>query len=74
MGYQIAYDCIVDGKEVLLYHQGIKVNDDATAMNVYKEVLTNDQDQAMTFYSREEATGVASLFENEFLKPFLIAK
>ena len=72
MGYKIAYDTMLNGREVTLYHENISLNQDKTAMNVYKEWLTDDPEDARVFHSREEAEGVASLFQNEIKKPILI--
>lgn len=72
MGYKIAYETRLNGKEVMLYHESISINQDKTAMNVYKEWLTDDENDARVFHSREEAEGVASLFQNEIKKPILI--
>jgi hypothetical protein len=41
-------------------------------MNVYKEWLTDQEDEARVFHTREEAEGVGSLFESKLKKPILI--
>lgn len=72
MGYKIAYDTMLNGREVTLYHENISLNQDKTAMNVYKEWLTDDPEDARLFHTIEEVSAVASLFENEIKKPRLI--
>jgi hypothetical protein len=72
MGYKIAYETRLNGSEVILYHERIELNADPTAMNVYKEWLTDDESDARVFHSREEAEGVGSLFESKLKKPILI--
>jgi len=72
MGYLIAYDCLVNGESTILYHEKVQLNPDPTAMNVYTECLTNDQENSREFHSLEEAQGIASLFENKIKIPFII--
>lgn len=72
MGYKIAYDTMLNGETTLLYHERIELNSDPTAMNVYREWLTDQEDEARVFHSREEAEGVGSLFESKLKKPILI--
>ncbi len=56
----------------MLYHDKIELNYTHGAMNVYKEWLTDQEDEARVFHTREEAEGVANLFENKLKKPILI--
>jgi hypothetical protein len=72
MGYKIAYDTMLNGREVTLYHESISINQDKTAMNVYKEWLTDDPAEARVFHTIEEVSAIACLFENKIKKPILI--
>lgn len=72
MSFILAYDCLLNGEPTMLYHERIELNYTHGAMNVYKEWLTDQEDEARVFHTREEAEGVGSLFENKLKKPILI--
>jgi len=73
--YIIKYKTKVDGIDnVILYHESIIINTIKDTISTYVESLTTDIKLARSFFEKEEAMKVASLFENNLYAHTIIKK